>query len=186
MTADLHTRMRIAPLTPEHAAPYKDLMLHAYEQAADSFTSTRQERALQPDSWWLQRIANPLGLSVVWGAFAEEKLVGTVSVEFSAREKTRHKALVVAMFVHSDFRGQGLARQLMQAAIRHGMERQGLRVLQLEVTQGNAAAERLDQSLGFQAYGLEPMAVLTDKGYRSKVHMWMDLTTAKNPLSPVK
>jgi ribosomal protein S18 acetylase RimI-like enzyme len=172
--------MHIAPLTPEHAMAYKALMLHAYEQAADSFTSTPQERALQPDSWWLNRVADPAGLSVVWGAFSGQTLVGTVSLEFSARAKTRHKALVVAMFVHENCRGQGLARQLMQALVQHGMARQGLRLLQLEVTLGNAAAERLYQSLGFQAYGVEPMAVLTANGFKSKVHMWLDLAWVEN------
>ena len=167
--------MQIARLAFADAMAYKALMLHAYEHAADSFTSTPQERALHPDDWWVHRIADPAGLSVVWGAFNEAGLVGTVSVEFSARAKTHHKALVVAMFVHENFRGQGLARQLMQAAVQHGMARQGLRVLQLEVTQGNVAAERLYQSLGFQPYGVEPMAVATAGGYRAKVHMWLDL-----------
>jgi len=120
-------------------------MLHAYEHAADSFTSTPQERALHLDDWWVHRIADPAELSVV------------------------------AMFVHENFRGQGLARQLMQAAVQHGMARQGLRVLQLEVTQGNVAAERLYQSMGFQPYGVEPMAVATAGGYRAKLHMWLDL-----------
>ena len=170
--------MHIAPLTSEHAMAYKALMLHAYEQAADSFTSTLQERALHPDSWRCNRIADLAGLSVVWGAFAGQALVGTVSLEFSA--KTRHKALVVAMFVHENFRGHGLARQLMQAAVAYGMGRQGLRVLQLEVTQGNAAAEQLYQSLGFQPYGVEPMAVWTANGFKSKVHMWLDLALAEN------
>jgi GNAT superfamily N-acetyltransferase len=177
---DIQATMQIKPLTPDHAMAYKALMLHAYGQAADSFTSTPQERALHPDSWWRRRIADPAGLSVVWGAFADQVLVGTVSLELSGRAKTRHKALVVAMFVHENFRGQGLARQLMQAVVQHGRARQGLRLLQLEVTQGNAAAERLYQSLGFQAYGLEPMAVLTADGYRSKVHLWLDLAALQN------
>ncbi len=172
--------MHIAPLAPDNAMAYKALMLHAYEQAADSFTSIPQERALQPDSWWLNRIADPADLSFVWGAFAGQALVGTVSLEFSARAKTRHKALVVAMFVHENFRGQGLARQLMQSAVAHAMARQGLRVLQLEVTQGNAAAEQLYQSLGFQPYGVEPMAVWTANGFKSKVHMWLDLALMEN------
>lgn len=172
--------MHVALLTPEHTMAYKALMLHAYEHAADSFTSTPQERALQPDSWWRNRIADPTGLSVVFGAFAEKAMVGTVSLEFYAKTKTRHKALVVAMFVHENFRGQGLARQLMQAVVAYGMARQGLRVLQLEVTQGNVAAERLYQSLGFQPFGVEPMAVLTAAGYKSKVHMWLDLTTLRS------
>lgn len=165
--------MQIVRLTPVDAMAYKALMLHAYEHAADSFTSTPQERSLQPDSWWINRIADPAGLSVVWGAFTEAGLVGTVSVEFSARAKTRHKALIVAMFVREECRGEGVARQLMRAAIQYGLEREGLRLLQLEVTQGNTAAERLYESLGFQPYGVEPMAVLTANGFRSKVHMWL-------------
>jgi GNAT superfamily N-acetyltransferase len=172
--------MKITRLTPADTMAYKALMLYAYQHAADSFTSTPQERALEHDSWWLNRIADPAGLSVVWGAFSGQALVGTVSIEFSAKVKTRHKALVVAMFVHEDFRGQGLARQLMQAVVQHGKTLQDLRLLQLEVTQGNAAAERLYQSLGFQAYGVEPMAVLTANGFKSKVHMWLDLALLEN------
>ena len=61
--------MHISPLTAAHAKAYKALMLHAYEHAADSFTSTPQERALQPDSWCLSCMTYPAGLEVVWGAF---------------------------------------------------------------------------------------------------------------------
>lgn len=171
--------MQITQLTPADAMAYKALMLHAYEHAADSFTSTPQERALQSDGWWLNRIADPAGLSFVCGALTEAGLVGTVSVEFSARTKTRHKGLIVAMFVREEYRGQGVARKLMRAAIDHGLERNGLRLLQLEVTQGNTAAEQLYESLGFQVYGVEPMAVLTPGGFRSKVHMWLDLTLVR-------
>ncbi len=60
------------------------------------------------------------------------------------------------------------------------MARQGLRVLQLEVRQGHAPAEQLYQSLGFESFGVEPLAVWTPEGYRSKVHMWLDLALAKN------
>jgi L-amino acid N-acyltransferase YncA len=76
-------------------------------------------------------------------------------------------------------RGQGLARKLMGAAVQHGMARPGLCVLQLEVTQGNTSVLRLFQSLGFESFGLESMAVLTAKGYCSKVHMWLDLALGK-------
>ncbi len=171
--------MQIVRLIPADAMAYKALMLHAYEHAADSFTSTPQERALQSDEWWVNRIADPAGLSFVWGASTEAGLVGTVSVEFSARTKTRHKGLVVAMFVREECRGQGVAHKLMHAALDHGLGRDGLRLLQLEVTQGNTAAERLYESLGFQVYGVEPMAVLTPGGYRAKVHMWLDLALVK-------
>ena len=75
---------------------------------------------------------------------------------------------------------QGLASKLMGAAVQHSMTRPGLRVLQLEVTQGNTAAQHLYQSLGFEPFGVEPMAVWTPDGYRSKVHMWLDLALLEN------
>lgn len=167
--------IQVTQLAPQDAKAYKALMLRAYADAADSFTSTPQERAQEPDSWWLERIAHPKGLTVVWGAFADTRLVGTVSVEFTPQTKTRHKGLVVAVFVEADCRGQGLARKLMQAVIAHALERPGLRLLQLGVTQGNAAAEGLYLSLGFKTYGVEPMAVWTPGGFRAKVHMSLDL-----------
>lgn len=167
--------MHVALLQPAHAAPYRALMLQAYEQAADAFTSTAAERAAEPESWWVRRIADPQGMTAAFGAFEGQELIGTVALEFSAKPKTRHKALLVAMFVREEHRGGGVARQLLQAAIDHCRQRGGIRVLQLEVTDGNLPAQRLYQRLGFQPYGVEPLAVLTPGGYRSKVHMWLDL-----------
>ena len=40
--------MRIAPLTASDAPQYRELMLEAYVQAADAFTSTAEERANEP------------------------------------------------------------------------------------------------------------------------------------------
>jgi|GEM_PF-5621972 len=51
--------MQIVALTVKHASEYRRFMLYAYEHAADAFTSTPQERAAQPDSWWIKRIADP-------------------------------------------------------------------------------------------------------------------------------
>ena len=84
--------MQINPLTAAHAMAYKALMLHAYEHAADSFTSTPQERSLESDSWWRSRIDDPSGLTWVWGAFAGAELVGTVSVEYGAKPKHATRA----------------------------------------------------------------------------------------------
>lgn len=166
---------QVVVLGAADAPAYKALMLHAYAQAADAFTSTPEERSLEPDSWWVQRIANPTGLTMGFGAFDGGALVGTVALEFSAKPKTRHKALLVAMFVHDSHRGTGVARQLVEAAIAQCRRRGDIRLLQLEVTDGNLPAQRLYQRLGFQAWGVEPLAVLTPGGYRSKAHMWLDL-----------
>ena len=65
-----------------------------------------------------ERIANPTGLTMGFGAFDGDALVGTVALEFSAKPKTRHKALLVAMFLHEDHRGTGADGLLCR---RHGI-----------------------------------------------------------------
>lgn len=169
---------QVVALTAAHLAPYKALMLHAYDAAADAFTTTAAERARAPDAWWLQRIADPQGLSQAFGAFAGDDLVGTVTVEFSAKPKTRHKALVIGMFVHESARGLGAGRALMQAALAAAAARPGVQTVTLTVTEGNGPAVALYESCGFRAFGVEPMAIATPEGFRGKVHMWLRLPGA--------
>ena len=159
---------------------YKAVMLHAYEHAADAFTSTPEERALEPDAWWVKRIADPAALTIAFGAFNGGDLVGTVALEFSAKPKTRHKALVVGMYVLPASRGKGLARALLAAAIDACVVRGDIQAVQLEVTEGNEAAILLYQSLGFKPFGVEPLAVLTPTGFKSKVHMWLGIERSTN------
>jgi len=150
-------------------------MLAAYELAADAFTSTAEERAAEPESFWIKRIADPSGLSASLGAFDGEELVGTVTVEFSAKPKTRHKAHLIGMYVTPSARGSGIGRALVDAAINIARARNGVSLMQLTVTEGNDSAVNLYQVAGFEAFGVEPMAILTPGGFKSKVHMWRTL-----------
>lgn len=168
--------MRVALLQATDARRYRELMLEAYELAADAFTSTAQERAEEPESFWAERIAAPAGNSAAFGAFDGDALVGTVALEFSAKPKTRHKAHVIGMYVAPAARRTGVGRTLLAAAIEHARARTGLRLLTLTVTEGNDAAITLYQSAGFRSFGVEPMAILTPSGYKAKVHMWLPLS----------
>ena len=167
--------MKVVALTPSDAPRYRTLMLHAYEAAADAFTSTAVERAAEPASWWVRRIADPEGLSQALGAFVDGELIGTVTVEFSAKPKTRHKAHLIGMFVHESARRIGAGQCLMQEALAMAAARPGLRVVTLTVTEGNAPAIRLYEAFGFKSFGVEPMAIATPDGFLSKVHMGLQL-----------
>ncbi len=171
-------QIRIAPLGVQDAPRYRALMLHAYQAAADAFTSTPQERAAEPLSWWGARIADPQGLSHVLGAFLGDELVGCVTLEFSAKPKTRHKAHLIGMFVAQAVRGHGAGRALLQAAMRLAGDRPGVCVVTLTVTEGNAPAIALYEASGFERFGLEPMAIVTPEGFKAKVHMWREIRPA--------
>jgi ribosomal protein S18 acetylase RimI-like enzyme len=167
--------MHVAELSAQDASRYRSLMLHAYEHAADAFTSTAEERAAEPESWWLERIGGPHGRKVAFGAFDGSELVGTVALEYSHKPKTLHRALVIGMYVLPGSRSSGVGRALLDAACRHALARPGMRTMVLTVTEGNAPAIALYRSFGFQPVGTEPMAILTPSGYKAKLHMWKNL-----------
>ena len=171
----ISVEVKVVPLSASDATPYRALMLHAYEHAAEAFTSTPEERAREPEAWWVRRIAHPEGLTLAFGAFEAGRLVGSVALEFSAKPKTRHKALVVGMYVLPASRGRGLARALMQAAIQACQARGDIGLVQLALTEGNLPAARLYESLGFTVWGVEPLALRMPEGFRSKVHMGLSL-----------
>lgn len=167
--------MRVELLQPSDAKNYRALMLEAYESAADAFTSTAEERASEPEAFWVNRIADPTGASAAFGAFEGQVLIGTVAIEFMAKPKIRHKALLIGMYVTPSARGSGAGRGLLNAAIEHAREMERLLMLTLTVTEGNEPAVNLYRSAGFQEYGVEPMAILTPSGYKGKILMWLPL-----------
>ena len=165
----------VAPLQPEHARQYRALMLEAYAQEPDAFTSTPEERAAEPESWWVKRIADASGLSAVFGAFVDQSLVGAVALEFSTKPKTKHKAHLMGMFVAPSARSMGAGSQLLHAAIGFARARTGTTVITLTVTEGNESAIGLYHRAGFAAFGTEPMAIRAPSGYKAKAHMWLRL-----------
>ena len=51
----------------------------------------------------------------------------------------------------------------------------GVRVVQLTVTDTNEAARRLYERCGFAAFGTEPLALRFGDGFAGKVHMWREV-----------
>lgn len=168
--------MHITILTAANAAAYRALMLEAYEQAPDAFTSTADERRREPESWWIKRIGCADGMATSFGAWRENDLFGTVALEYSAKPKTRHAALVLGMYVQPALRGSGAGLALMNAAISAASLRPEILSLHLTLTEGNAPAFRLYRSVGFVTWGIQPEAIRTDDGLKGKVHMSLQLS----------
>ena len=163
--------MHVAALAETHVPAYRELMLEAYEQAADAFTTTAEERRAEPLSWWVKRVGSETGLSRAFGAWSGPELVGSVALEFTAEPKTRHSALVLGMYVKPKLRGRGVGKLLVHVAIDSASSNPGLRVLTLTLTEGNDPALRLYKAAGFVVWGTEPLAIHTPAGFKGKVHM---------------
>ena len=141
--------------------------------SSDAFTSSVQERAALPLSWWEARTSSePAANEMVLGAMEEERLVGVAGLAFETREKTRHKASLFGMYVAPEARQGGVGRQLVEAVLQQARQRDGVRLVQLTVSEGNAGARKLYEHCGFMQFGLEPMAMALGDRYIAKVHMW--------------
>ena len=179
--------MELRRLLPIDAEEYRALMLEAYQNHPDSFTSSVEERAALPIDWWYDRLSPDIHASeIVFGAFLEDKLVGVVGIAFSQRQKTCHKSTLFGMYVKSENRQQGIGRKLMGIAIETAASRQGVMIMQLTVTIGNYYAQKLYESQGFVLFGIEPYAVVVKNGYASKGHMWRRLNPEKLPENGAK
>ena len=147
----------IRRLVPADVPAYRPLMLEAYAAHPDAFTSSVEERAALPESWWTARLRDaPDAGEIVIGAFADGAIVGVAGLAFEPRVKARHKATLFGMYVATTWQRGGLGHRLVSDALARAKQRPGTRLVQLTVTEGNAAAESLYARCGFVRFGVEP------------------------------
>jgi RimJ/RimL family protein N-acetyltransferase len=166
----------IRRLGPADASEYRALLLRGIAEEPDAYTSTAAERAALPLSWWQARTSDAADATThTWGAFSATKLIGTVALEFNAREKIRHKATLIALYVVPEARGHGAGRALIAALLAHARDLPQLSSIQLTVTADNSSARALYERAGFRHWGVEPDAIRSQNGSLAKAHYWLPL-----------
>jgi ribosomal protein S18 acetylase RimI-like enzyme len=156
--------MHIRQLNADDALVYWELRLFALRESTTAFASSYEEESAHPLEHRVARFQNetiaPAEVNFMLGAFDEHgSLIGMVGLRREQRIKLRHKATVVGMYVAPAARGQGVGRQLMVELLCQARALEGLRQLDLYVTNDNLSAKGLYASLGFQSYGVEKDAL---------------------------
>ncbi len=120
--------------------------------------------------------------SVIFGAFAEGRLVGMVGVRRVEREKERHKAFIWGMYVGAESRRRGAAAMLLREAIGRARSWPGVEQVTLAVTDAAPEAKRLYERHGFRVWGVEPRALAWRGREVDETYMILDL---RDPARPV-
>lgn len=162
--------MLVRRLTPRDAAAYRTLRLAGLAEAPTAFASSHAEEAAWPIEVYAERLAGRADRGS-FGAFEGETLVGVVTLGREDRPKTAHKAHIWGLYVDPGWRGQGVARLLLSAALELARAVPGVRRLNVSLNAANEPARRLYQSFGFQAYGREPDALAVDGVLHDELHM---------------
>ncbi len=115
------------------------------------------------DAFWTG-VAEAVGRGEVllYGAFVDGQLWGTVQIGFALKPNQPHRADLMKLLVHRAARGRGLSTALMQAA-EAGAAAAGRTLLVLDTAKGELA-ESIYQKLGWQRSGEIPDYALYPDG----------------------
>lgn len=135
---------------------YKTIRLEALQTEPTVFSSNYEEEKAQRDDFhWLR-----LQLGAVYGAYDGPRIIGMAGVIRYREMKLQHKASIWGVYVSPAWRGQKVARRLMECAIDDLPA--DISQINIGVEAGNKAAKSLYQSLGFEEYGIEKGAFSHD------------------------
>lgn len=166
--------MDIRRLTPADAAEYQALRLFALCDSPTAFGSSYEEECDRPTEVIAARLAPDSG-RILFGAFIDGVLAGSVCVCREEGLKERHRALVLGMIVRPEYRGGGVGKALLTHALVCAKSMPGLRQIALAATAGNHAAIGLYQSCGFVPWGIAPQALQVAGMFYDEVHMALQL-----------
>jgi ribosomal protein S18 acetylase RimI-like enzyme len=155
--------MEIRLLEPKDALNYKELRLEALKSHPEAFSSSYDEEKELPHEYFESRLN--FEHFFTFGAFAETKLIGVVTLILETKTKIKHRAHIVAMYVDPEKRNSGIGRALLSATIKKAKEIEEIEQIYLTVTSSNDPAKKLYQSLGFKTYGIDRKGLKIENTY---------------------
>jgi ribosomal protein S18 acetylase RimI-like enzyme len=155
--------MEIRILNPKDAEIYRNIRLKALINHPEAFSASFAEENAFP----IERFENRLieGITFTFGAIVHDKLLGVVTLVLEQRNKLKHRANIVGMYVDPEKRRSGIGRSLMVEAMSKAKEIEFIEQIYLTVTASNQPAKNLYQTLGFETYGIDKKALKVGNTY---------------------
>jgi len=144
--------------------------LAGLRESPTAFVSSYEEECDTPLSLIAERLIAGSDRAV-FGAFANDELVGVVGLQRHSEPKLAHKAYVWGMYVAPGFRSRGIGRELLEHVLRRAASMSGLHQVNLGANSANAAAIALYETAGFRSFGLERGFLLIDGVLHDELHM---------------
>ncbi|MBF4472696.1 GNAT family N-acetyltransferase [Flavobacterium sp. HJJ] len=115
--------------------------------------------------------------SFTLGAYSDNQLAGIVSFarDGGDREKLKHKGVLFRMYVSKHFRGQGIAKKLIQTLVERVNQIAGIEQINLTVIANNDNAKKLYEKFGFVTFGSESNAIKWKGKYFTEDQMTLKL-----------
>ncbi len=156
MTRTISSVVELSPSDIEmHFADLSRVLMDSVRDgAAISFMETLTDEAAA--RFWREDVRSGVesGNRLLFGAFVEDRLVGTVQLVVGMPPNQPHRAEISKMVVHPESRRLGLGKALMTAAL-DAAKRANKTLVTLDTRTGDVS-EALYRSLGFEQAGVIP------------------------------
>jgi len=148
------SRFVVTKLAPDAWQEFRDLRLAALADFPAAFSTTLASQLVLTDQAWRAKFEHRVQFVVRSGMAA----VGTAGCAVDDGDGPE----LISMWVHPDWRGQGVGDLLVRAVLAHARD-QGHAHIRLWVTEGNQAAERLYARHGFVRTGVSQLVSSEDR-----------------------
>lgn len=133
---------------------YRQAHLEALKTFPENFGTLHRDQERIPKLQFETFIETGSEDNFMFGAFADDRLVGIAGFKRGDRPKTRHRGEVVQVFVNPEFHGNGIGESLLRSVVDSVFALEGIESLELSAVASNSSARRLYEKLGFETYGI--------------------------------
>ncbi|SET99060.1 GNAT family N-acetyltransferase [Paracoccus homiensis] len=133
---------------------FKAIRLESLRRAPSAFANTEADWLSLPDAEWLSRLKNP-----VYAVLRGDEPVGLMGLLLQHGEKKAHRATLIMAYLRESERGGGLADKLLKELTAFALGN-GIRQLELNVSDHNVHAIRFYKRHGFEQVGRIPRALI--------------------------
>ncbi|MGU3575414.1 N-acetyltransferase family protein [Brucellaceae bacterium C25G] len=168
------TDSHIAPVTADHLEQLAILLSKTVE-AGGSVSFMHPLSHEKATAFWQAALDDmDQGGRIILGAFDDDRLMATVSLVLQFSENQPHRAEIAKLMTNPDYRGRGLARELMLTA--ENLARQNDKTLLVLDTAEDGGASPLYEKLGYTKSGSIPdYALKPHGGLSATVLFWKKL-----------
>ena len=165
----------IRTITPKDAAEFWALRFEMLELEPFAYSADLEDHADSSIGDQVLRLESLQNGDCAIGAWWDGELVGSAILRREPGRKFTHKANVFSVYVKPHARGQGIARAMMLEVIARVRLLKNVTQLQIGVMSTQTAARTMYGSLGFEAWGCEPRALLIDGVFADHTYMVLHL-----------
>ena len=165
--------MNIIKLEPSRWEEYKNLRLEALKKEPTAFAASYEEKVGKEDEYWQNQLKKfqEAEEDSMWFAEVNSQLVGLTGWYRSNTEKLRHSASVYAVYVKPEYRGKGIAKELIKKVLDEIESKPEIVKIDLNVNTKNETAANLYKKLGFEIVGTLHKEIFVDGEYFDEYEM---------------